>query len=133
MALLFVYGTLTDRETAESVLPAVEYRGDATLYGLHRVDGRYPTLAPGGETAGRLLETDHLDALDRYEGVGDGLYVRLSVPTDSGDEAVETYVGDPDRLGADVDWPPGDPFPECVRSHVASSDVHVARGRSSGG
>jgi len=127
MPLVFVYGTLTDRETAASVLPTVEYRGPATLRGLHRVDGRYPTLAPGGETDGRLLATDHLDAIDRYEGVADGLYVRLSVPLVDGDGTVETYVGDPDRLGVDVDWPGDAAFPACVRSHVESAGVRVAR------
>ena len=127
MALVFVYGTLTDSETAASVLPAFEYRGRATLRGLHRVDGHYPTVGPGGETAGRLLETDNLDDLDRYEGVADGLYVRLAVPMATGDGTVEVYVGDPDRLGVDVDWPGEAAFPECVRSYVASGEVRVAR------
>jgi hypothetical protein len=30
----------------------------ATLHGLHRVEGQYPTLAPGGSVAGRVLRTE---------------------------------------------------------------------------
>jgi gamma-glutamylcyclotransferase (GGCT)/AIG2-like uncharacterized protein YtfP len=132
MALVFVYGTLTDRETAASVLPAFEYRGAATLDGLQRVDGEYPTLAPGGEVSGRLLETAHLDALDRYEGVDSGLYLRVSVPliggtADDGVETIETYVGDPVRLGVDVDWPGSGAFETRVRTSLREHDVRVER------
>ncbi|UWM54145.1 hypothetical protein N0B31_18760 [Salinirubellus salinus] len=46
---VFVYGTLTDSDVATRVLgDASEYGPDARLTGLHPVDGRYPTLAPGG-------------------------------------------------------------------------------------
>ncbi len=72
--LVFVYGTLTDPERVASVVETFEFVGDATLVGLHRVDGRYPTLAPGGQTDGKLLETPEMDALDSYEGVARGLY-----------------------------------------------------------
>lgn len=65
----FVYGTLTDPETAASILSEFEYRGSATLDGLHRVEGEYPTLAPGGTVTGRMLVTEERDTLDRYEGV----------------------------------------------------------------
>lgn len=127
MTTVFVYGTLTDRETATAVLPDFELRGPATLSGLHRVDGEYPTLGPGGETPGRLLDTDHVQTLDSYEGVDRGLYVRISVPLADGDGTVETYVGDPDRLGVAVDWPTGDSFPACVREYVREGDVRVTR------
>ena len=152
---VFVYGTLTDRERAGAVLDEVAYRGPAVLSGLHRVDGAYPTLAPGGTVDGRILSTDDVAALDRYEGVADGLYVRVSVPladADSGDldarvsaspadasrdaaendargRTVETYVGDPDRLDAPVDWPGDGLFPDRVRSYLADADV-VVRPRS---
>jgi len=52
---VFVYGTLTEPERVAEVLDSYVYVGPATLFGLHLVEGRYPTLAPGGETGGRLL------------------------------------------------------------------------------
>jgi gamma-glutamylcyclotransferase (GGCT)/AIG2-like uncharacterized protein YtfP len=105
---VFVYGTLTEPERVAEVLDSYVYVGPATLFGLHLVEGQYPTLAPGGETAGRLLRTEELAALDEYERVGDGLYRRVSVPLEApdghpGEAAV--YVGDPDRLDADATWP----------------------------
>ncbi|WP_193309826.1 gamma-glutamylcyclotransferase [Halorubrum halophilum] len=107
---VFVYGTLTEPERAAEVLDSYVYVGSATLFGLHLVEGRYPTLAPGGETGGRLLRTDELAALDAYESVETGLYRRVSVPLDAPeghpDEAA-VYVGDPDRLDADATWPGG--------------------------
>ncbi len=125
---VFAYGTLTERETAEAVLDEYEYRGAATLVGLHRVDGRYPTLAPGGTTEGRLLRTPDADALDEYEGVGRGLYVRVSLPTPETDagETVDCYVGDPERLGVAVDWPGEGAFPERVREYCRDHEVLVS-------
>ena len=77
---VFVYGTLTDSGTAASVLSTVEYRGEARLSGLHRVDGEYPTLAPGGSVRGRILATDELDRLD--SGIEHGCALRdISDPT----------------------------------------------------
>lgn len=133
-ALVFVYGTLTDPGTASSVLEEFSYEGSARLVGLERVEGRYPTLVPGGSTDGRLLRTGDLDALDRYEGVEDGLYVRVSVPF-AGDRdgsgavpaTVETYVGDPERLGVADEWPGDGPFEERVRAHCESTSIHVER------
>ena len=77
---VFVYGTLTDPETVAEVLDSYVFVGAAVLHGLHAVDGRYPTLAPGGSVGGRLLRTDAVAALDEYEAVEDGLYTRVSVP-----------------------------------------------------
>jgi hypothetical protein len=51
----FVYGTLRDPARAEAVLGHADFGSDARLVGLHRVEGRYSTLAPGGEAVGRLL------------------------------------------------------------------------------
>ena len=165
----FVYGTLTDPATADSLLKSFEYRGTATLRGLRRVDGEYPTLVPGGETTGRLLVTDDVETLDRYEGVDGGLYVRIEVPrTDSGccdsvrpgaklslfrrlkrarsdstavhthnnhyetgengsNSGVATYVGHPEKLGVEAEWPGDGPFSERVRRYVADNDVVIER------
>jgi len=119
----FVYGTLTDPAVASTVLDEFSYCGPATLEGLHRVDGAYPTLLPGGSTDGRLLVTDEVAALDRYEGVDRGLYVRVTVPcTDGG--TVETYVGHPDRLDVPDECP--DAAPEAGRNPEASFEERVS-------
>ena len=136
--LTFVYGTLTDPERVATVLEGFEYEfaGRATLEGCHRVDGRYPTLAPGGHVEGRLLAVERggLEALDAYEGVDAGLYVRVAIPLGDSDESLEadsawTYVGRPDRLGvADrVTWPGDGSFADRVRRTVERDDVLVDR------
>jgi len=115
---VFVYGTLTEPDRVRSVVDSFVFVGAAVLEGCHPVAGRYPTLAPGGETAGRLLRTDQIGALDAYEGVDEGLYVRVSVPrTDGGTAAV--YVGDPDALDSSetVEWPGSGAFAERVRRY----------------
>jgi len=61
---VFVYGTLTDPARVDELLHDWSFGPDAVLQGAHRVDGRYPTLAPGGETAGRILRTPETAALD---------------------------------------------------------------------
>ena len=126
---VFVYGTLTDRVRAAAVLGDGEFDfvGQARLCGLHRVEGRYPTLVPGGCVEGRLLRTDRIEALDRYEGVADGLYVRVSVPDKGGRVAV--YVGDPDRLEVSepVAWPGEGTFGERVERYVRDGGVSVDR------
>ena len=131
---VFVYGTLTDPEQVATVLgdsPQYEFAGRATLEGCHRVDGRYPTLAPGGSVGGRLLAVDDagLERLDRYEGVDSGLYVRVAVPAGSGVEDVDdrcwVYVGDPERLDVDVTWPGDGPFRDRVRRVVSRRAVVV--------
>jgi gamma-glutamylcyclotransferase (GGCT)/AIG2-like uncharacterized protein YtfP len=125
---VFVYGTLTDESLTHEVLDEYSYRGGARLDGLRRVDGCYPTLAPGGSVDGRIAGTDDAASLDAYEGVDSGLYVRVTVPTAGGD-SVETYAGDPDRLGLDstVDWPESSPFESQVRSSLNRRDVVVCR------
>lgn len=121
---LFVYGTLVDPSVADEVLEAYAYGPDAVLAGLGRVEGRYPTLAPGGTTDGRILRTEDVDALDRYEGVDRGLYVRVRVPrTDGG--WVETYVGDPDALDAPAWWPWRGALADRVRAYVREHGVTV--------
>lgn len=120
----FVYGTLTDPGTAGRVLESYEFRDTATCAGLHRVDGEYPTLLPGGAVTGRILDTPDDEALDRYEGVDRDLYVRVSLPCASG-ESAETYVGDPARVGVEKFWPGSEPFPGCVRSYLDTHGVTV--------
>ncbi len=125
---VFVYGTLTEPERVAEVLDSFVFVGSATLTGLRPVEGRFPTLAPGGETAGRLLRTDQVAALDEYERVDDGLFVRVTVPLDAPagypDEAA-VYVGDPDRLDADAAWPGDGSFRDRVVDRVSAGDVVV--------
>lgn len=102
---VFVYGTLTDHATTTAILDEYTYQGSATLVGLQRVDGRYPTLVPGGTTEGRILSTPESRTLDDYEGVDRGLYFRRTLPVADGDRTVECYIGNPDALGVDADWP----------------------------
>ena len=125
---VFVYGTLTEPDAVAGVADSFVFVGPATLTGLRLVEGRYPTLAPGGETAGRLLRTEEIDALDAYEDVDGGLYVRETVPLDAPadyPEAAAVYVGDPDRLDADATWPGAGPFGGRVRSVLDDRDVRV--------
>jgi gamma-glutamylaminecyclotransferase len=126
MTRVFVYGTLTDSERVASLLDGYEIGPPAILRGLHRVDGRYPTLAPGGDCEGRLLETTEIDRLDAYEGLDSGLYVRVSIPVSDGDGA-ECYVGDPTLLDADARWPGTGPFDDRVRSYLDDHDVEIGR------
>jgi len=121
---VFVYGTLCNPDTASAVLDEFAYDGPATLDGLHRVEGEYPTLAPGGEVDGRILVTDDVAALDRYEGVDRGLYVRVPFPHASGG-TVQTYVGDPDLLDAPASWPGDGPLRERVAAYAVDEDVLV--------
>lgn len=140
---VFAYGTLTEPDRVAAVLDSYVYVGPATLTGLRPVEGRYPTLVPGGETAGRLLRTDETAALDEYEGVEDGLYHRVSVPLDAPGghpDRAAVYVGDPERLDADASWPdatqsdagPADGpadldrgFAERVAAYLERADVRV--------
>jgi gamma-glutamylcyclotransferase (GGCT)/AIG2-like uncharacterized protein YtfP len=138
--LVFVYGTLTDPDRVDAVLEDWSFAGDAVLAGLARAEGRYPTLVPPGDDAsrprveGRLLRTPDVDALDDYEGVDRGLYVRVTVPLSGWDGKPEdeatVYVGDPDRLGVDASWPTSGPVDRRVRRFLAERDVVI---RPSGG
>jgi gamma-glutamylcyclotransferase (GGCT)/AIG2-like uncharacterized protein YtfP len=128
---VFVYGTLTDPAQAGTVLDSFEYAGGARLEGCRRVEGTYPTLAPGGSVDGRVLRTEEIDALDQYEGVDRSLYVRVPVPVADADgtpdsaSTVAIYVGDPAALDAPADWPGEGPFRERVRRGLDSHDVRV--------
>jgi len=78
----FVCGTLRNPNRAHEVLGHAEFGPDARLVGLGRASGRYPTLAPGGETAERVprLGDGGLPRLDAYEGVDRVLYIRVGSP-----------------------------------------------------
>ncbi|WP_331235606.1 gamma-glutamylcyclotransferase family protein [Natronorarus salvus] len=121
---VFVYGTLTDPDRVDTLLDTWSFGSDARLRGLRRVEGRYPTLAPGDSVGGRILQTPEIDRLDAYEGVAGGLYVRVELPT----EDVALYVGRPDRLGiaGSVRWPGEGPFEERVREYV-EREVRLSR------
>ena len=124
---VFVYGTLTEPANVERVVDSYAFVGGAVVRGLHPVEGRYPTLAPDGSVAGRLLRTAEIRALDAYEGVDDGFYARVAVPRSDRDEDVAVYVGDPDRLGVDeaVRWPGSGPLRERVERYVRERGVTV--------
>lgn len=132
---VFVYGTLTESDRAASVLETFEYLDSAALHGLRRVEGTYPTLAPGGRVHGRLLRTGEIASLDRYEGVERGLYARVSVPlegsataTDDANKSVAVYVGDPVALSAEgISWPGSGPFTERVERFIETESVRVRR------
>ncbi len=121
---VFVYGTLTNPDRAADLLSEWRYCGEAVLDGLHRVDGQYPTLLPGGTTGGQILSTPDDDALDQYEGVESGLYLRVTVPRADG-STVQVYVGDPARLGVTANWPGTGAFPERVRAYLDAAEVRV--------
>ena len=73
---IFVYGTLRDPDTATVVLDEFAHDGLATLRGLRRVDGTYPTLAPDSDP-------DALDAAAEWPGSGPFASAsdRISQPT----------------------------------------------------
>lgn len=135
---VFVYGTLTEPNRVARVVDSFVFVGPAVLEGCRPVVGQYPTLVPGGETAGRLLRTPDIDALDAYEGVETGPYVRVSVPRTDGGTA-DVYVGDPDALAAGepsddefgvggdapTEWPGDGPFRARVRRYVDAEGVVV--------
>ncbi len=123
---VFVYGTLTDPERARAVVADATFAGRATLRGLLRVEGTYPTLVPdeGGTVEGRILRTADVGSLDAYEGVGRGLYCRVTVPSPRGPVAL--YVGDPSLLDAPGEWPGEGSFEERVERFVRD-EVRVER------
>ena len=144
MRVVFVYGTLTDRTRVAELLTEYTIGPAAVCEGLHRVDGRYPTLGPGGEATGQLLATPECDRLDSYEGLDRGLYCRVSVPVGSPEAAgmgdrpqserspfdsdtAEVYIGDPSALGVGrrVGWPDAGSFRQSVVEYVKTHSVRI--------
>jgi len=141
MTVIFVYGTLTDRDQCSKLLTEFTFGPSAICHGLGRVDGQYPTLVPGGEVVGRLLSTPKLDRLDRYEGVDRGLYCRVTVPLQSTHspeasgrdrsmfdvETAAVYVGEPSKIGVepDVGWPEADSFTRSVTAYLETHPVQI--------
>ncbi|WP_425498345.1 gamma-glutamylcyclotransferase [Halogeometricum salsisoli] len=130
MPPFFVYGTLTDSVQVARLLNEWSFGPDARVDGLHRAEGRYPTLAPGGSVSGRLLETDETATLDTYEGVDSGLYVRVELPRADGGSAY-AYVGDAGRLNADAEWPGEGDLRTRVERYLSENSV-VVEPRESG-
>jgi len=137
MAVVFVYGTLTDPDRVSTVLDRYRIGPAAVCEGLQRVDGQYPTLAPGGQTEGRLIATAELDALDSYEGIDQGLYCRVSVPLSAENgctpeppfatDTIELYVGSPRLLGVEdrIEWPTSGALDYQVTQYIESNPVRV--------
>jgi len=144
VTVVFVYGTLTDRTRVSELLSEYTFGPAAVCDGVQRVDGRYPTLIPGGQTTGRLLATTELDRLDGYEGVDRGLYCRVSIPVRSAEasevsdrsrsdrsafdvDTAEVYIGDPSALGVDrqVGWPDAENFSHAVTKYVEANSVRI--------
>jgi gamma-glutamylcyclotransferase (GGCT)/AIG2-like uncharacterized protein YtfP len=123
---LFVYGTLTEPDRVATLCDSFTFLGGARVDGLAVAAGAFPTLVPGDAAAGRLLRVDDtaLAALDRYEGVAAGSYVRVGLArTDGG--RVETYVGDPAALGVADEWPGDGPLADRVRAYRDDAGVVV--------
>ena len=129
MPSFFVYGTLTDPGQVDRLLEEWSFGPDARVDGLHRAEGRYPTLAPGGSVSGRLLETDETGTLDTYEGVDSGLYVRVELPR-AEEGSAYAYVGDAGRLNADAEWPGAGDLRTRVERYLSENDVVVIAGES---
>lgn len=95
---LFVYGTLRAGGGAADLLAGCECLGAATVAGtLYNIDDAYPALvlAGSGRVAGELWRCppETLPALDRYEGVAEGVFRRVG--TRVGERACWAYVAGP--------------------------------------
>lgn len=119
--LLFAYGTLKDPKQLGVALGfpvRCEVVGPGSVCGVLYDVGEYPALrsseSPDDLVPGLLLDLDNeaLDALDAYEGVPEGLYVRerCAVRLDDG-RSSEAWVYIFNRSTAGLRriaaWPPG--------------------------
>ena len=96
-APLFVYGTLRRGGPAEAMLANCRFLGEAQISGSLYHLGRYPALVLDGRGVvhGELwmCSTETLSRLDTYEGVGHGLFHRVTVR--AGERECWTYVAGP--------------------------------------
>jgi gamma-glutamylcyclotransferase (GGCT)/AIG2-like uncharacterized protein YtfP len=84
---LFVYGSLRSDGAANHMLEGCERMADATVGGgLYDIDGRYPALLLYGDglVHGEVWRcpASLLAKLDRYEGVGKGMFRRVGIEID---------------------------------------------------
>jgi len=95
--LLFVYGTLLSQGGHASLLGGCELLGSGVVEGLLYDLGDYPALVlgPGAAVHGEFwcCPPETLDRLDAYEGVGEGLFARMTFESSGGDCWV--YVAGP--------------------------------------
>ncbi len=101
--LLFAYGSLIAADAppaARELLRGCERVGPGTVRGTLYDLGDYPALLVAGDDAvsGEVWRCPHetLAALDRYEGVAEGLFRRVGVEVEG--RGCWTYVAGP-RLG----------------------------------
>lgn len=86
---VFVYGTLLNRDTLESVIGASKTTYSDVLQGFKKV-GLNIVSDPDSEVHGATFEVtkEELARLDAYEGVAHNLYKRFEVALESGETAL---------------------------------------------
>ena len=98
---LFVYGTLLDQEFTENLVRRRLTYSPAKLYGFEKINPSesfpYNYIVPhdGCEVEGMIikgLDMGSLKILDRYEGVGSGMYKRIKVQVSTNQGNVEAYT-----------------------------------------
>lgn len=97
MKLLFVYGTLMNPDVMHYVMGRVPTRYSGTLKDYKKI-GLNIVESPGDSVEGFYFEVkpDDLKALDAYEGVADGLYKRIKVVLEEGEECIAYQKVRPD-------------------------------------
>ena len=84
--MVFTYGTLRRYGVRQMIPGNHEVVADATLRGFSRETDIRLSMNPDGVVEGQILMTDSLRSIDDYEGVDSGVYHRVLVPTETGDE-----------------------------------------------
>lgn len=86
MEKVFTYGTL-QKYGVRQMVPGRHYtKAEAVLRGFSRETDIRLSMNPEGVVEGQILMTDSLRSIDNYEGVDSGVYHRVLVPTETGDE-----------------------------------------------
>ena len=98
---LFVYGTLRTGGPASAMLHGCQRIEERQVRGTLYDFGAFPALVPDqtGLVSGELWECppETIRALDTYEGVAEGLFARVRLPLDDGEDAW-VYVAGPRLL-----------------------------------